>query len=333
MFRRLAAIGSLFLLVCIVGTWDNPPAEAARWVFVPHNCAEWEPIDHAERKTAILETLGVHRGQTLYCGIDQSDTFTAAEVFEAGKDHNQRDDTVYWGENGNFFGFTACQAGWLTDGEEGLTGCSTAAIFEFPRERVRDRDSGRRLSLRYGRVYESDGTVKHPGTNPDSDTGGYKYSPGRERIETGTDFVGVTYVWSEWVGTRNFRKNYVGSDTTIEKYGSQALAVAAAKANFAAAYATPESIKERARVGSVGAQNRDVRSDETRSVAEIAPTFVGAYWECRELGYKDVRGINAWFGETDEGDYLDTKVEQGDPNTNRASYRRRIYYEAVCWSP
>lgn len=328
MFRRLAAIGSLFLLVCIVGTWDNPPAEAARWVFVPHNCAEWAPIDHAERKTAILETLGVHRGQTLYCGIDQSDTFTAAEVFAAGKDHNQRDDTVYWGENGNFFGFTACQAGWLTDGAEGLTGCSTAAIFEFPRERVRDRDSGRRLSLRYGRFYESDGTVKHP-----PPANGYKYATRRERIESGGDFIGVTYVWAEWVGTRNFRKAYNGADTTIEKYGTSALALAAAKENFAAVYATPESIKERARAGSIGTQNRDVRSDESRGVAEIAPTFIGAYWECRELGYKDVRSINAWFGETDEGDYLDTKVEQGDPNTNRASYRRKIFYEAVCWSP
>lgn len=332
MFRRLGAIGLLFLLVGIVGAFDNPPAEAARWVFVPHNCAEWEPIDHAERKTAILESLGVHRGKTIYCGIDQSDTFTAAEVFEAGKDHNQRDDTTYWGENGNFPGFTACQAGWLTDGAEGLTGCSTAAIFEFPRERVRDRDSGRRLSLRYGRFYEGDGTVKHPGTNTNTVTRGYKYATRRERIESGTDFVGVTYVWSEWVHTRLFHVDpFVDGNTNIERHSSTALAEAAAKAHFdASEHATPEGIKERARVGSIGARNVDARPGENRGLVESAPTFIGAYWECRELGYKDVRSINAWFSETEDGVY-DVKSEQG--GHYRASYRRKIFYEAVCWSP
>ena len=309
MFRRLAAIGSLFLLVCIVGTWDNPPAEAARWVFVPHNCAEWAPIDHAERKTAILETLGVHRGQTLYCGIDQSDTFTAAEVFAAGKDHNQRDDTVYWGENGNFFGFTACQAGWLTDGEEGLTGCSTAAIFEFPRERVRDRDSGRRLSLRYGRVYRSDGSVLAAGVSsskygPDAGNGGE-----RVRRTGGTNFRQRTYVWTDWVQ---------GDQKTTETE-----ALASARAEFAASeHATPEGIEERARVGSI---NSDLN--------EISPIFIGADAECRELGYKQARSINALLA-PDEGptaDYLYLSSAQGQ--NPRYRYRGRIYYEAVCWSP
>lgn len=321
MFRRLAAIGSLFLLVCIVGTWDNPPAEAARWVFVPHNCAEWEPIDHAERKTAILETLGVHRGQTLYCGIDQSDTFTAAEVFAAGKDHNQRDDTVYWGENGNFFGFTACQAGWLTDGEEGLTGCSTAAIFEFPRERVRDRDSGRRLSLRYGRHYESDGTVTHPQAN--TAVNGTKYDRGGEtRTQTSGTIDGNTWVWTEWVSGVAISS---GSDRGPRAYAS-------AKANFAdSEHATPEGIKERVRAGSINTGDN-----------EIASTLVGAYWECRELGYKDVRGINAWF--EDEADETTAGVGVWNRRTTpgfdtqqgshyKYDYRRRIFYNAVCWSP
>lgn len=322
MFRRLAAIGSLFLLVCIVGTWDNPPAEAARWVFVPHNCAEWAPIDHAERKTAILETLGVHRGQTLYCGIDQSDTFTAAEVFAAGKDHNQRDDTVYWGENGNFFGFTACQAGWLTDGEEGLTGCSTAAIFEFPRERVRDRDSGRRLSLRYGRYYESDGGAKYGST---------QYGGGTRVQTSGSSFVHWTWVWTEWVGTPGFRKVWDASDGTIEHHSTPAEALAAAREYFAASeYATEEAIKERARVGSVGTRSADIRPGEARGTDEVAATFIGADAECRELGYKQARSINAWFG-PDVGDYSDAKNDQG--SHYRASYRRRIYYNAVCWSP
>lgn len=318
MFRRLGAIGLLFLLVGIVGAFDNPPAEAARWVFVPHNCAEWEPIDHAERKTAILESLGVHRGKTIYCGIDQSDTFSAAEVFEAGKDHNQRDDTTYWGENGNFPGFTACQAGWLTDGEEGLTGCSTAAIFEFPRERVRDRDSGRRLSLRYGRHYEGDGPT-HPEI---SSSLPFKYRNGETRTQTGGTIAGNTWVWTAWVtGEALTVQNDQGAVNTRD-----ARAYASAKANFAASeHVTPEGIKERARAGSIAG-------------LEVAPTFVGAYWECRELGYKDVRGINAWF--EDEADETLSNNQRVTPgfNTGQGSnyqydYRRRIFYNAVCWSP
>lgn len=325
MFRRLGAIGLLFLLVGIVGAFDNPPAEAARWVFVPHNCAEWEPIDHAERKTAILESLGVHRGKTIYCGIDQSDTFSAAEVFEAGKDHNQRDDTTYWGENGNFPGFTACQAGWLTDGEEGLTGCSTAAIFEFPRERVRDRDSGRRLSLRYGRVYESDGTVVVARSS--SKYGSALYGGGERRQTDATHFVHNAYVWTEWVGTRGFEIDpYVQSDA-IERKDTVTEAREAARAHFAASeHATPEGIEERARVGSIG-------TISSSGLAETSPIFIGADAECRELGYKQARSINAWFGPDPSSltDYLREKNEQG--NHYRAQYRRRIFYNAVCWSP
>ena len=73
-------------------------------------------------------------GKTLYCGIDQSDTFSKAETWAAGKDRNERDDTVYWGERGSFRGFIAAQEGWLTEGESGITGQSIAVIFEFPKE-------------------------------------------------------------------------------------------------------------------------------------------------------------------------------------------------------
>lgn len=313
MFRRLGAIGLLFLLVGIVGAFDNPPAEAARWVFVPHNCAEWEPIEHAERKTAILESLGVHRGKTIYCGIDQSDTFSAAEVFEAGKDHNQRDDTTYWGENGNFPGFTACQAGWLTDGAEGLTGCSTAAIFEFPRERVRDRDSGRRLSLRYGRSYESDGTVTASGA-AFSKYGSELYGGGvRGRYTGGTSFVHNTYVWTD----------FVSGDTISSGTDRATRAEASARENFAASeHATAEGVEERARVGSI---------NQARS--EISPIFIGADAECRELGYKKARNINAWLA-PDQGPasaYLILTSQQGQ--NPQYDYRRLIFYEAVCWSP
>ena len=101
---------------------------------IPWNCDDWQPFAHAVRNTAILESLAENRGKTLYCGLDQSDTFGKAETWQAGKDRNERDDTVYWGERGSFRGFIAAQEGWLTEGESGITGQSIAHIFEFPKE-------------------------------------------------------------------------------------------------------------------------------------------------------------------------------------------------------
>ena len=100
---------------------------------IPWDCSDWQAFAHSDRTTAILESLAENRGKTLYCGIDQSDTFGKAETWEAGKDRNERDDTVYWGERGSFRGFIAAQEGWLTDGESGITGQSIATIFEFPK--------------------------------------------------------------------------------------------------------------------------------------------------------------------------------------------------------
>ena len=104
---------------------------------IPWDCSDWQAFAHADRTTAILESLAENRGKTLYCGVDQSDTFTKAETWEAGKDRNERDDTVYFGERGQFRGFIAAQEGWLTDGESGVTGVSIDRIFEFPREERR----------------------------------------------------------------------------------------------------------------------------------------------------------------------------------------------------
>ena len=110
-------------------------AQAAR--SIPWDCSDWQPYAHADRTTAILESLAENRGKTLYCGLDQSDTFSKAETWAAGKDRNERDDTVYFGERGQFRGFIAAQEGWLTDGESGITGQSIATIFEFPKEERR----------------------------------------------------------------------------------------------------------------------------------------------------------------------------------------------------
>ena len=104
---------------------------------IPWDCSDWQAFAHSDRTTAILESLAGNRGKTLYCGIDQSDTFSKAETWAAGKDRNERDDTVYFGERGSFRGFIAAQEGWLTEGESGITGQSIATIFEFPKEQRR----------------------------------------------------------------------------------------------------------------------------------------------------------------------------------------------------
>ncbi len=87
----------------------------------------------------ILESLAANRGKSIYCAIDQSDTWTKSETWLAGRDRNERDDTVYFGQSGNFRGFLAAQEGYLTDGESGVTGVSRDLIFEFPREERRRR--------------------------------------------------------------------------------------------------------------------------------------------------------------------------------------------------
>ena len=106
---------------------------------IPWDCSDWQPaaaVDDAEdaRVSVILESLATNRGKTLYCAVDQSDTFTKAETWQAGRDRNERDDTVYYGENGRFRGFLAAQEGYLTDGESGVTGISRDRVFEFPEE-------------------------------------------------------------------------------------------------------------------------------------------------------------------------------------------------------
>ena len=106
---------------------------------IPWDCSDWQAFAHADRPTTILESLAENRGKTLYCGVDQSDTFTKAETWEAGRDRNERDDTVYFGERGQFRGFIAAQEGWLTEGESGVTGVSIDRIFEFPREKKKRR--------------------------------------------------------------------------------------------------------------------------------------------------------------------------------------------------
>ena len=64
--------------------------------------------------------------------------------------YNGRDDTVYFGERGQFRGFIAAQEGWLTDGESGVTGVSIDRIFEFPREERRRTKRVKRITVGSG---------------------------------------------------------------------------------------------------------------------------------------------------------------------------------------
>ena len=113
------------------------PAYAAR--FTRWDCSDWSPFPAVadadnELASSILETLAANRGKTLYCGVDQSDTWTKRQVYDNAHRHNDRDRTQYDGSQGQgrFRGFTAGQEGWLTDGEAGITGVSPERIFEFP---------------------------------------------------------------------------------------------------------------------------------------------------------------------------------------------------------
>ncbi len=125
-------IGGIVFLLLLGAGYGITTTQATR--YIPWDCADWQAFAHDDRTTAILESLAENRGKTLYCGIDQSDTFAKAETWEAGKDRNERDNTVYQGERGRFRGFIAGQEGWLTEGESGVTGLSRHHIFEFPRE-------------------------------------------------------------------------------------------------------------------------------------------------------------------------------------------------------
>ena len=137
MIKALVIGLALALGLIAASSGSSSPTAQAR--SIPWDCADWQAFAHSDRTTSILESLAANRGKTLYCAIDQSDTFTKTETWEAGRDRNERDDTVYQGEQGRFRGFIAAQEGWLTEGESGVTGQSIDRIFEFPREERKRR--------------------------------------------------------------------------------------------------------------------------------------------------------------------------------------------------
>ena len=148
-YRFLVAILALSALTfgLFITASPTPDAQAAPRT-IPWDCSDWQEtpaVADAEdaRVSMILESLAANRGKSIYCAVDQSDTWTKSETWLAGRDRNERDDTVYFGEQGNFRGFLAAQEGYLTDGESGVTGISRDRIFEFPEEPRRGKKTVR----------------------------------------------------------------------------------------------------------------------------------------------------------------------------------------------
>ena len=192
-------MGSIVLLLLLGAGYGITTLQARS---VPWDCSDWQAFAHADRTTSILESLAENRGKTLYCGVDQSDTFTKAETWEAGKDRNERDDTVYFGERGQFRGFIAAQEGYLTDGESGVTGVSIDRIFEFPREERRRTKRVKRWDISSGPLATD--------TCPDPEDG---RTPGTLACSGWGPGIGSEH--GSWATSQRRARNlYVGNDET-----------------------------------------------------------------------------------------------------------------------
>ena len=282
---------------------------------IPWDCADWQAFAHADRTTAILESLAENRGKTLYCAIDQSDTFTKTETWEAGRDRNERDDTVYQGEQGRFRGFIAAQEGWLTDGESGVTGQSIDRIFEFPREERKRRRKRELPTLRYNKAYpDSTLPVQRLTANPGP--------PGEAAGPT------TGYLIFDGAPLPNYvRSPRVRDNAFVRVYGPNGASGAtatAARANAIAAWVTPsdEVVLGRATNGSGETAQAEFGLHEIQG---------GATEECQHLypsrGYTRATKVKWWW--YDGGDLtLYTDQVSTSPIVFRAY--RTISYTAFC---
>ena len=282
---------------------------------IPWNCDDWQPFAHADRTTAILETLAENRGKTLYCGIDQSDTFAKAETWEAGRDRNERDDTVYWGERGSFRGFIAAQEGWLTEGESGITGQSIATIFEFPKEERKRRRKKYKPNLVYDREYP-DSTLSVPGitaNNPNGPTTGYLVINPRI-FETPQPPGITTYIR----GPRTNRNGFVRAYGPAADHSSQLTA----QANARSAYRPPTTAQ-------AAEWARNGNGDTPNDLREVPG---GATEECMALGYNRATRVRWWYydGDGDGTPNLFVTIDLDPGSGYRIRAYREILYTALC---
>ena len=298
----------LFLLLGV----EYGITQAAR--HIPWDCSDWEAFAHEDRETAILESLAANRGKTLYCGIDQSDTFAKAETWQAGKDRNERDDTVYWGEGGSFRGFIAAQEGWLTDGESGVTGVSIDRIFEFPKAEKKRRRERYKPNLRYGKSYPTS-TLSVPritsANNPGGPVNGYLRD---DRADSNTPNFSR--------GPRTSDNGYVRAFGPL---GATADNAPAAAANARESYRQhpPTAVK-------AASWAQDGYGDPDRGLLEVPG---GAAEECAALGYNRATRVKWWYYDSD-GDGTPDLYVSPVPGTTipNLQYRafRIILYTALC---
>jgi len=305
-------MGSIVLLLLLGAGYGLTTLQARS---IPWDCTDWQAFAHADRTTSILESLAENRGKTLYCGVDQSDTFAKAETWEAGKDRNERDDTVYFGERGQFRGFIAAQEGYLTEGESGVTGVSIDRIFEFPREpkKRRRKKPTPRPNLVYGGQYNADNP--HYSGNGGV-TGHPYYCAGGDILDPNTD--------PGTVGTRIQGRN--GFVTVQGPPGAELTTITAAQESAKAAFeqgVTRSQLKTWARDGG--------------PVTNKAPCepVTGATAECQSL--RDENGAQLYTGTPRIIEvWLDDNYSYGGdpPKVSSSNYRynarRALYYTVYC---
>ena len=304
---RFVVSGILLFLLLGAGYGILQAARAIPW-----NCDDWQAFAHADRATSILESLAENRGKTLYCGIDQSDTFTKAETWAAGKDRNERDDTVYWGERGSFRGFIAAQEGWLTDGESGITGQSIATIFEFPRQERKRRRKEPKPTVRYGRSYP-DSTLANPGltSNPNGVTTGYLVSNPRSGEQNQPTYI---------PGPRLISNGFVRA---IGTPGSQDSDENTARASARLAYSPPTDAQAAGWALGGTTANR-------WATLEVQG---GATAECEALGYTRAAKVKWWYLDEDGDGVPDLQFIPNivSPPNYRFALYRTILYTAFCY--
>ncbi len=307
---KLLAVSILLFLLLGAG-YGLATIQAAR--SIPWDCSDWQAFAHDDRTTSILESLAENRGKTLYCGIDQSDTFSKAETWQAGKDRNERDDTIYSGERGIFRGFIAAQEGWLTDGESGITGVSRDRIFEFPREEKRRVKRVKRIRVGSGAA-DADTCMtdlaagRMPGNLLCSDWGGWsvydtdRLARYRQARHIRVGIGGAPIRWEmDWRTSALMRRNQYGQRT----------------AAGTATTITPEQWMTQAEAAAVSA----CRSRGARYVAGSADF---------DRGHNANRGSgNEWHGDH-LGWFYDNEQHSTNMNQYRARARQSRAWTATC---
>ena len=153
-----------------------------------------------------------NRDKTLYCGVDQSDTWTKRRVYDNAHRHNDRDRTQYDGSQGEgrFRGFTAGQEGWLTDGEHGITGVSPERIFEFP-----EVEKKRRRYRTFKPCPAYDDAQQHPPYSPGVVQTGLHSTAGAANSDR---FAALTSANDQWVSTPAGRPPAVDTNTKYQAW-------------------------------------------------------------------------------------------------------------------